>query len=109
MVIDLGHKRVVAHLRGVARRYIKIGARGQIGRPQPGDRFFVRVLARDDPKHALVGVRRESRDQTLEKLQSRYPFDVPPGKDFPEQYHRAAVGDHHVGGRERAPITFVLA
>ena len=31
------------------------------------------------------------------------------GKNFPEQHHRAAVGDRHVGGGERAPIIRIVA
>ena len=57
MIVDLREQFVVSNLASVTRRNVKIGVGSQVDRAQPGDRFFMRGFARDDPKHPLIRLR----------------------------------------------------
>ena len=56
----------------------------------------------------LAALCAQEAQQAFEKFQTGDPFHSLAGKNFPEQDHRAAVGDRHVGENKRATIIFVL-
>src|SRR5438105_4240255 len=71
VTFNLRDELLIANFAGITRRDVEIGAARKINFSQPGDCFFVRMFAWDDPENALVRMRRESRNEAVQKFQAR--------------------------------------